>query len=151
MARWAPQKHDVLDALAEEILHNYSRGRAVVAIDAAGADASKAFAEDLAAVFAERGVTVERATFDGDLDALRSSVLTPFRAADGDAVLLVDGRFLLEESARGAWNTAVWLNGAPADEEGERYVARVDPRWAAHAIYDVRDPETPRRIFADAC
>lgn len=151
MARWAPQKHDVLDALAEEILHNYSHGRAIVAIDSASAEASRAFADDLAGVFEERGVAVERAAFAGDLDGFRNSVLAPYRAGEGPAVLLVDGRFLLEESARGAWSTAVWLNGAPTDEAGESYVKRVDPRWAAHAIYDVREPETPRRIFADAC
>ena len=33
MTRWTPQKKDVLEALAADILHNYGRGRVIVAID----------------------------------------------------------------------------------------------------------------------
>ena len=33
MARWAPLRRDLIEALAEEILHNYGHGRVIVAID----------------------------------------------------------------------------------------------------------------------
>ena len=48
MARWHPEKKDVLDALAAEILHNYGKGRAIVAIDGMDGAGKTHFADDLA-------------------------------------------------------------------------------------------------------
>ncbi|MBC7517741.1 MAG: uridine kinase [Microbacteriaceae bacterium] len=62
MARFSPAKKDVLDALVDDILHNYGRGRAVVAVD--GTNATRSFADDLAASVTARGHGVFRASMD---------------------------------------------------------------------------------------
>ena len=49
MAQWAPQKSDTLDALATEILHNYGRGRTIIAIDGPEGSGTSDFAAGLAA------------------------------------------------------------------------------------------------------
>ena len=49
MAQWAPLKSDTLDALASEILHNYGRGRTIVAIDGPAGSGTADFAAGLAA------------------------------------------------------------------------------------------------------
>jgi uridine kinase len=48
MAIWAPQRKDTLAALADEILHNYSRGRVIVAVDGPDGAHRAEFADDLA-------------------------------------------------------------------------------------------------------
>ena len=48
MAIWAPQRKDTLAALADEILHNYSRGRVIVAIDGPEGAHRVEFANELA-------------------------------------------------------------------------------------------------------
>lgn len=55
MTKWAPAKRDVLAELAAEILHNYARGRVIVAIDGDTAVESAAFARDLAEALRETG------------------------------------------------------------------------------------------------
>ena len=62
MARFSPAKKDVLDALVDDILHNYGRGRAVVAVD--GVNDTRSFADDLAASVTARGHGVFRASMD---------------------------------------------------------------------------------------
>jgi uridine kinase len=48
MATWAPQRKDTLAALAEEILHNYGRGRVIVAVDGPDGAHRAEFANELA-------------------------------------------------------------------------------------------------------
>ena len=97
---------------------------------------------------------------DEDRTALRAS-LTDFRAGafEGgdvphDAVLIVDGRFLLSPRLRGAWHFRVWLEG-DLPLSAESYAAQVSytrdeaPRGAADAIFDVTD--APRRVWSDSC
>jgi uridine kinase len=55
MARWEPLRRDVLDALAEEILHNYAHGRVIVALDSEDTAAADAFGADLVEVLKKRG------------------------------------------------------------------------------------------------
>lgn len=62
MAQFSPAKKDVLEALANDILHNYGRGRAVVAID--GIDDTRFFADELSAAVTARGHAVFRASMD---------------------------------------------------------------------------------------
>lgn len=50
MARWTPLKRDVLDSLADEFLHNYSRGRTLIAVDGVEGAGTREFADS----FAER-------------------------------------------------------------------------------------------------
>jgi uridine kinase len=64
-ARWAPQKKDVLAALADEILHNYGRGRTIVAVDGVEPADTSAFTGDLAGAIRLAGHTVFRASIDG--------------------------------------------------------------------------------------
>ena len=58
--RWAPVKRDVLDALADDFLHNYSRGRTLLAID--GGAGTKQFADALAERLGRGGHAVFRAS-----------------------------------------------------------------------------------------
>lgn len=53
-----------LRALADEILANYARGRTIIAIDGPLQSGKSAFADDLAAVYRERGHPVFRASLE---------------------------------------------------------------------------------------
>jgi len=62
MTRWVPQKKDVLASIAEEYLHNYGRGRTILAVDGADTAATALFADDLATALRATGRTVFRAS-----------------------------------------------------------------------------------------
>jgi uridine kinase len=162
MERWAPQKTDVLDQLAEEILHNYGTGRPVVAVEGFDPAASAAFADDLAAAITARGHAAGRETLSNDAEPDAGEVrdrLAPFKAGESvdgaHAVLVVDGSFLQNQALRGMWSYSVWLENdvTRPDESADeaRYRASVDPSRLATAIYLVADAEHPRRFFADSC
>ena len=142
MARWAPQRTDTLHALAEEVLQNYGHGRVVVAIDGPDAATTGPFADDLAVELRGLGHEVERATeaAGAQVDAVRATVVAPFRAAGGDGYLLVDGHGLLGE-LKPLWNFSVRLDSRIASSD----------RAEASAIVNIDDPEHPRRVFADSC
>ncbi|MCJ1672972.1 MULTISPECIES: hypothetical protein [unclassified Rathayibacter] len=199
MTKWAPQKADVLDALAAEVLHNYGHGRVTIGIDGDDPEVSGAFALALAEAMRRAGrdtvvahladfrrpraeredpsiPEAQRAYLAGyDYELLRRVLLDPFklggstgfvlagydgvrdearqarwRTAGRDAVLLVDGPFALRPELRGAWSTSIRLDTQepPVDEA---YRASTDPKRIAGILVDVRDPEHPRRLFADSC
>jgi len=189
MTRWAPAKADILSELADEIRHNYGSGRSIVAVDGLTGSGTSGFADDLADAFRAAGSQVVRAAIDDysrsdagastsaqtyydtayDYDALRSSLIVPFRRGEsgpeGDAVLIVDGVFLLRPELAGVWQSTVCLF-VPAEDafgradldpastraDAERlYLHRVDPRRKALANIDNTDPEHPRRTFSDSC
>jgi uridine kinase len=98
MARWAPQKRDTLEALSNEILHNYGRGRVIVAVDGRRGSGMDEFARDLAQTLQLAGVTAFHASIedfrqprsrreqglytDGyDYSLLRRVLVDPFRTA----------------------------------------------------------------------
>jgi len=115
-----------------------------------------------------------------DLAAVKERLVRPFRRerpfalhageepgqeVEGDAVLLVDGPFLLRPELIGSWSSTVCLF-TPAEQAFERaglspespraraeklYLDRVQPRTKAHANVDTTDPDHPRRTFADSC
>jgi uridine kinase len=60
MTRWAPQKTDLLDGLAAEIVHNYGKGRALVAVD--GFAGTAEFADDVAKALETAGHQAFRAS-----------------------------------------------------------------------------------------
>jgi uridine kinase len=202
MARWAPLKKDQLEALAKEILHNYGRGRAIIAVDGPADAGADAFADDLATAFETLGHAAFRASMDDfhrarsqrgtpaesydrayDYSVLRRVLLEPFTATSGtgfvlaafdterdaalqskwtttgpDAVLILDGRFLHRPELAGSWNYSIWVEAESAepvpgtDSEADRlYIDQVGPRGKAVAIIDNRDPEHPKRVFADSC
>lgn len=89
--------------------------------------------------------------FDADRD---EPVFQPkWKSAGLDAILIVDGVFLNRPELSGIWNYSVWLENPPEIEDrgDAAYLADVTPSALATAIYDNRDPEHPRRIFADSC
>jgi len=79
MARWQPEKKDVLDALAAEIVALYAGGRVVVAIDGMDGAGKTHFADDLAVALAAAGRSVFRASID---DFHRSQAERHDRGAD---------------------------------------------------------------------
>lgn len=92
-------------------------------------------------------------------DAKRDAPIQPkWTSAGPDAVLVIDGVFLNRPELAGLWNYSIWLEN-PDSEPGEGaaaeanalYAAEARPRAAAVAILDNRDPEHPRRSFADFC
>jgi uridine kinase len=132
MATWQPLKKDVLDALADEILHNYSRGR--IAVD--GDSDDTVFADDLATVLRDKGRTVTVATQNGDFDT---------------DLLLVAGERLQVPELAGKWNFRIWVESGAESPKLSDYIRELSPRAKANAIVDNRDPEHPRRRFADSC
>jgi hypothetical protein len=163
----------VFDALVEEIAQNHRRGRILVAVDGAEADSTRSFADALADAVRSAGTAayrvsaerVEQYASEDDASPLRA-VLAGFRTGSlerddvvttvpADAVLIVDGRFLLRPRLRAAWHFRVWLEGdvTLSDDAYElqvRYVRDQEPRAAADAIYDVSG-DGPARIFSDSC
>jgi uridine kinase len=65
MTQWAPQKKDTLAALAEDILHNYGRGRTIVAVDGTDVSGTTEFADGLAHSMRLAGHTVFRSSIEG--------------------------------------------------------------------------------------
>ena len=104
MTRWAPARSDTIAALADEILHNYAKGRVMVAIDGVDGAGKTVFANDLAAAIEATGHAVARATIDDfhapsavryargtdspegfyldsfDYDSFRSALVVPFKS-----------------------------------------------------------------------
>lgn len=64
MARWTPQKRDVLDSIADEFLHNYSKGRTLLAVDGIDGAGKRPFADELAERLGKGGHAVFRASVD---------------------------------------------------------------------------------------
>lgn len=110
--------------------------------------------------------------FDVERDA---AVEAAWTTAPRDAVLIVDGIFLLRPELRGVWNWAVWLD-VPVDIAAQRmalrdgsdpdpaaasnaryregfelYLKDARPQEAASAIVDNTDLAHPRRAYADSC
>lgn len=91
-------------------------------------------------------------------DAKRGTPIEPrWMTAGKDAVLIVDGVFLQRPELAGLWNYSIWVDapstGAASTEveADSLYIDEFAPRGKAVAIIDNRDPEHPRRVFADAC
>jgi uridine kinase len=64
MAQWTPLKRDVLDSLADEFLHNYGKGRTLLAVDGDPAAGTRRFADDLAVRLGRGSHAVFRASLD---------------------------------------------------------------------------------------
>ena len=127
---------DFLRTLAAEIVHNYGRGRTIIAIDGTDASGRVAFADDLAAVLREQDRHVFRASLRNfqlsraaqqlltpetpdsseqlyrvgyDYSALRRVLVEPFRM--GGSIGFVTEHF---DPDRDAWIEPTWQT-APAD------------------------------------
>jgi uridine kinase len=110
--------------------------------------------------------------FDLERDVLFES---SWQTGPADAILIVDGLFLLRPELKGIWNFSIWLDvpdevrlermierdGSHHEAEsalGQRYLGAQEqyqrdasPRTAASAIIDNSDYDHPRRQFADSC
>ncbi len=64
MARFTPLKRDVLDSIADEFLHNYNKGRTLLAVDGIDGAGKRPFADDLAERLGRGGHPVFRASID---------------------------------------------------------------------------------------
>ncbi|MDR6198924.1 uridine kinase [Microbacterium sp. SORGH_AS428] len=118
------------------------------------------------------GAPFVRATHDLEADR---AVEPEAEAAPADAILVVDGLFLLRPELRDVWNWSVWLD-VPLDVAFERmarrdgsdpdpraasnaryragfdlYLQDGDPRGRASVIVDNTDPRHPVRVFRDFC
>jgi uridine kinase len=179
--------------LRDEVRQHLRSGRVIVAIDGLPGAGQAEFADALAAAFAEEGETAVRASISGfrkpgparetDVDELRRVLVEPFRSkapegfaltpgaalttAPADAVLVVDGDFLLRTGLRGLWNWSAWLEVHPTaaharlaretgtepepgtEANGAAY--RREGQAAASAIVENTDAANPVRIFGDFC
>ena len=97
------------------------------------------------------------ALFDRERDVPFESA---WQTGPADAILVVDGPYLLRPELRGIWNFSVWLEAPerPQDTRSPRelgaeqlYLSEAAPRAAASAIIDDSDVDHPRRVFADSC
>jgi uridine kinase len=68
-----------------------------------------------------------------------------------DAILVIDGRFVLRERLAGLWDFRIALDGDPEDPADVLAYAESDPRLVAAAVVDNSDPEHPRRRYFDSC
>lgn len=64
MAQWTPLKRDVLDSIADDFLHNYGKGRTLLAVDGIDGAGKRPFADDLAQRLGRGGHAVFRASID---------------------------------------------------------------------------------------
>lgn len=69
MARWTPtqwttQRRDLLDSIADEFLHNYGKGRTLLAVDGLDGAGKTRFADDFAQRLGRSGHAVFRASID---------------------------------------------------------------------------------------
>jgi hypothetical protein len=123
---------EFIRGLATEILHNYGRGRSLVAIDGADHVQREAFADDLAAVFQEQDHPVFRASlryfqrprieqdrfgepsaerayrYRDDYSALRRVLIDPFRM--GGSTGFVTRQF---DPDRDGWIQPTWTTAPP--------------------------------------
>jgi hypothetical protein len=137
----------LLDSIAREFLHNSPHGRRLLAVEGATDAPATRFADDLASVLVDHGQPAVRVSL-GDVDeaTLRSATVEPFRAGTllgtehDDAVLVVDGRRLLNQSVRGIWHFTVWI--LAGDEL---------PHAAVNVVVDATDESAPKRYFYDLC
>jgi uridine kinase len=130
MARWAPLKKDQIEALANEILHNYGRGRAIVAVDGGSTAGTRQFADDLAATVRTLGHEAFRASIDDfhtprsmrerngrfsataryedgyDHSLLQRVLLDPFRATSGTGFVLAAFDEDRDAPFQSKWTTA---------------------------------------------
>ena len=62
--RWSPSRRAVLDSIAEQLQHNYGRGRAIAAVEGESDATRRVFADDVAEALRRRGLDVFRASMD---------------------------------------------------------------------------------------
>jgi hypothetical protein len=64
-----------------------------------------------------------------------------------DAILVIDGRFVLRPRLADLWDFRIALDGEAEDPADVIAYAESDPRTVASVVVDNRDPEHPRRLL----
>jgi uridine kinase len=83
-------------------------------------------------------------------DAARDvPALSEWKTAPADAVLIVDGAYLLG-SLTGIWHFLVYVDAREAQPDDD-YLARETPFFSASAVIDTSTPEAPKRVLSDSC
>ncbi|MFD4420430.1 hypothetical protein ACFWN7_02865 [Agromyces sp. NPDC058484] len=86
----------------------------------------------------------------GVIDPARDAWVQPkWITGPSDAILILDGRFVLRKRLAGLWDFTIALDGEPADPADVLAYAERDPRLVASAVVDDSDPEHPRRRLRD--
>ncbi len=67
MPLYQATRSEVVAGIADEFLHNYGRGRTILAVDGPDGAGKTRFADELAAAFRKRGIAVFRASIDSFL------------------------------------------------------------------------------------
>jgi uridine kinase len=130
MARLAPVRQDVIEALADEILHNYGHGRVIVAIDGEDVAAADAFGADLVELLKKRGHSAFAARMNDfvsprdrreawgpdspevryrntyDLSVLRRVLIDPFRMGGSTGFVAAAYDRAREQQIQAKWLTA---------------------------------------------
>ncbi|WP_104084011.1 hypothetical protein [Cryobacterium sp. Y11] len=167
---------DFLRALAAEIVHNYGRGRTIIAIDGTDASGRVAFADDLAAVLREQDRHLFRASLRNfqlsraaqqllasetsetpasperlyrvgyDYSALRRVLVEPFRM--GGSIGFVTEHF---DPDRDAWIEPTWQT-APADATliiDGNYINRPELHglWLYSVLLESEPESEPDRLY----
>ncbi|WP_353827488.1 uridine kinase [Agromyces sp. SYSU T0242] len=79
-------------------------------------------------------------------DLARDAWVEPkWRTGPADAILVLDGRFLLRERLRERWDVELAVDGDPVDPADRLAYASSDPRAVASIVVDLADPAHPRR------
>ncbi|MDR5701337.1 nucleoside/nucleotide kinase family protein [Agromyces aerolatus] len=148
---------DLRDVLAE---HDHAVFRASEAGFHRSREAQAAFGQDTPERYVRHGI---------DESALLRSLVEPFRlggstafvtrvldpARDAwveprwltgpeDAILVIDGRFMLRERLARLWDYRIAIDGEPADPADVIAYAEQDPRAVADVVLDLTDPARPR-------
>ncbi|WP_127793055.1 hypothetical protein [Agromyces sp. LHK192] len=83
-------------------------------------------------------------------DPVRDAWVEPkWRSGPEDAILLIDGRFVLRERLAELWDVGLAIEGEPTDAADRIAYAARDPRSIATATVDLRDPLRPVVAYSD--
>ena len=88
----------------------------------------------------------QTAAFDADRDV---PTLSEWKTAPADAVLIVDGAYLLG-SLKGIWHFLVYVDAQQAEADDD-YLGSATPFFSASAVIDTSSPEAPKRVLSDSC
>ncbi|MFF2273188.1 hypothetical protein ACFVTX_12980 [Agromyces sp. NPDC058136] len=81
------------------------------------------------------------------LDPARDAWVEPkWITGPADAILLLDGRFVLRERLDELWDFRIAIGGDPVDPADRLVYAERDPRLVADVVVDLEDPSEPRLI-----
>ncbi|MEZ5189923.1 MAG: uridine kinase [Schumannella sp.] len=132
MTRWTPARRALLEGLADELLHNYGRGRTILAVDGPTRSGKSTLADDLAEALRKKGHDVFRASID---DFLKPRALRYARGRDSAKGHFEDAydysvfrRVLVEPfgmNGSTGFVTRAW------DEDRDR---QIEPKWLSGPV-----------------